>query len=500
MTANARLKGFISDTVIYGIGGIFSRAFAFFLIPLYTKYLDKPQYANLILLQLIFTVCSFFTALNSGVFFYYYEYKREKIKKTVFSSWLAYEIAISSLILLAGFLLYPLISPIFELPENASETGETFFIPFILIVLQLFPFLIYNTYYNLLRIKLKPQRAIILTVLDALLVVVFVVYFLVYAGMGVKGVVLGQLIAKTILAAGILISGFYKYLNYNLISWAMIKRMLFYSYPFFLSTTFLWVMNSSDKIIGTQLLKSQAEVAFLGLAMQVTMPIVILVSVISQAFGPYVMSIRHESDANRSYKEIFSFSVYSNVVFSTLVITISPFLIDVLANKTFYPVLTVIPLFALANTIEIIMTLFGLGLNLSKKNIYIAIATIVGGVIGFSLNIYLQPLLGIEAAGFAQLAAYAATGIIVYKYSQKFMYIEYDLKWMYSLLAILASVVLLITIANSWFLQKPHLMYLIIGNITLFILIILGERKYSILALLGRMYKRFGKEFNSKRL
>ena len=52
MSIQGKLKGFLSDTVIYGVGSMFSRAFAFFLIPLYTGYLDKAQYANLILLQL----------------------------------------------------------------------------------------------------------------------------------------------------------------------------------------------------------------------------------------------------------------------------------------------------------------------------------------------------------------------------------------------------------------------------------------------------------------
>lgn len=485
------LKGFVSDTVIYGIGGMFSRAFAFFLIPLYTSYLDKSQYANLILLQLIFTISSFFLALNSGVFFYYSEYKREKIKRTVFSSWLAYELVVFFFILLAAFFLYPLISSIFTLPQNSEQTGETFFIPFLLMILQLFPFLIFNTYYNLLRVKLKPQRAVILTISDALLVIAFVFYFLVYAEMGVKGVVLGQLIAKLILAAGILLAGFHKYLNYRLVSWAMIKRMFIYSSPFFLSSIFLWIMNSSDKILGTQLLESQTQVAFLGLGMQITMPVIMLVGIISQAFGPYVMSIRHNSDANQTYREIFSFSVYAGVLVSALIITVSPFLIDILADKTFYPTLVVIPLFVIGSTIDIIMTLLALGLNLTKKTIYISSATIIGGIIGFSINLYFQPILGISTAGYAQIIAFTVTAGIVYKYSQKFMYIDYDLKWMFTLLGILAGSVLILSFSNLWFPQTPHLAYLTIGGITIIILLIIGEKKYQGFELIRAFYNKF---------
>jgi O-antigen/teichoic acid export membrane protein len=492
MSIHNILKGFVSDTLIYGIGGMFSRAFAFFLIPLYISYLDKAQYANLILLQLIFTICSFFLALNSGVFFYYSEYKREKIKRTVFSSWLAYELVTFFFILLITVLIYPfLISPIFTPPENSAITGETFFLPFLVIILQLLPFIIFNTYFNLLRIQLKPQRAVTLTILDAILVIVFVVYFLVYAEMGVLGVVLGQLIAKSILAIGILAVGFYKYLNYSLVSWAMIKRMFIYSSPFFLGSIFLWIMNSSDKIIGTQLLESKAEVAFLGLGMQITMPVIMLVGIISQAFGPYVMSIRHNADANQTYREIFSFSIYASAVISTLLLTISPFLIDILADDTFYPALIVIPLFVLASMIEIAMTLLALGLNLTKKTLYIAIATIIGGIIGFAINIYFQPILGIQTAGYAQILAFAVTTVIVYKYSQKFMYIDYNLKWMFGLLTILTGCIFLLSITNRWFPQNPHLPYLAIGGITFVILLVIGERKYQGLELVKVFYNKY---------
>lgn len=491
MSVNLRLKGFLSDTIIYGVGSMFSRAFAFFLIPLYIGYMNKAQYANLILLQLIFTVLTFFLALNSGVFFYYYEYKKDKIKKTVFTSWIAYEVAISIFILLLSFVCYPLISPIFALSENAPQSGETFFIPFLLIILQLFPFLIFNTYYNYLRINLNPKKAVVITIIDAFLVIAFVVYFLVIAEMGITGVVLGQLIAKSILALGILLTGFYEYLRPNLVSWAMIKKIVAYSSPFLLSSTFLWVMNSSDKIIGTQLLDSQAEVAYLGLAMQITMPIMMLSGIISQSYGPYVMSIKHEEDANNVYEEIFSLVVYGSTVASILLLTVSPFLVDILADETFYPTLEIIPLFALATIVSIIMTQICLGLNLTKKTVYIAVATIAGGIVGFIFNLYFQPILGIKAAGYAQIIAYSLTCVIIYKYSQKFMWIDYDIKWVTYNLLLTTGCIILLNLGEIWYFKRPHLTHLVIGGITLLILVIVGERKYEASTLMRRLLKKY---------
>lgn len=487
MSLQSKLKGFLSDAIIYGVGSMFSRALGFFLIPLYTGYLDKAQYANIILLQLIFTVLTSFQLLTSGVFFYYYEYKNEETKKTVFASWLAYEVVLTFFILLLAVVGFPLISPIFEVAE-----GETFFTPFILLILQLFPFLIFITYYNLLRINLSSKKAVLITCVDAVLAIIFVVYFLVFAKMGVLGVMLGQLIAKSILAIGILAVGFFEYMNPKYMSWAMLKKILAYSYPFFFSSTFLWVINSSDKIMGTQLLASQAEVAYLGLAMQVTMPIMILAAIISQAYGPYVMSIRHEEDASHTYREILSLVVYASTVISVMLFAVSPFLVDILADKTFYPALEIIPLFALATVISIVLTQICLGLNLSQKTMYIAIATIAGGVVGVLFNLYFQPLIGIKAAGYAQIVAYSVSGVIVYVYSQKFMPIDYDWKWTAGIFSVLTAAIVLLALGERLFVQSPHLTHLGIGGAVLILLAIIGERKYAVINLIAGFYKKLG--------
>ena len=56
------------------------------LIPFYANYLGKVDYSNLVMLQSIFTILTFLLALNTGVFFYYYEYENPKYRKMVTAS------------------------------------------------------------------------------------------------------------------------------------------------------------------------------------------------------------------------------------------------------------------------------------------------------------------------------------------------------------------------------------------------------------------------------
>src|SRR5690606_18337289 len=77
-----------------------SRLFAMLLIPIYTYYLTKDDYSNIVMLQSVFSMLTFLLGLNSGVFYYYYEYENAKYRKLVFASWFYYEIVVALAIFL----------------------------------------------------------------------------------------------------------------------------------------------------------------------------------------------------------------------------------------------------------------------------------------------------------------------------------------------------------------------------------------------------------------
>ena len=421
-----------------------SRVFTFLLIPLYTAYLPKSEYANLILLQLVFAVCSFLFALNSGVFFYYSEYKSPRVKRKIFSSWFFYELAMFAILIPLAVLFYPFVGNIFDASQASGFSGtNTYFVAFILTLSQLLPFVVYNTYFNFLRIEMRPRLAVLVTLADIALMVILVSATLVYTNWGVEGVVLAQLVAKSIVAIVVICAEFYKFLIPADFSLNILKKLIAYSYPFFISSSFLWIMNSSDKIIGTQLLENHNEVAFLGLAMQITMPSILLVTAISQALGPYVMSIRFDEDAKQQYVEIYDLVVLLAAGLSIVISSLSPVFIHILADSSFYPALKVIPLFALASVVNIMSIQFCVGLNLAKKTIFIAVATIIGGSLGLVANLVFQPIFGIAAAGWSQIAAYGIASVVIYFFAQKYYPIKYRHKW--------ALTILLVSIASIGF-------------------------------------------------
>ena len=118
-----KLKDFLADTAVYGMASVFSRVFAFLLIPLYINHLGSAQYANVILLQLLFAIFTIFFGLTSGVFYYYYEYPKLKYQLIVFSTWLYYQLLVLAAILIITYFTYPFFRSFFDLSELGIEAN-----------------------------------------------------------------------------------------------------------------------------------------------------------------------------------------------------------------------------------------------------------------------------------------------------------------------------------------------------------------------------------------
>ena len=143
---------------------MFSRIFAMFLIPLYANYLGKIDYSNLVMLQAVFSVLTFLTALNAGVFFYYYEYDNLRYRKIVLTSWFYYQLVVSICVL---FVLLFSSQFLYRLFVVDTTNADSLKLCLVLIGVQLFPYIFNNTNLNFFRIERKAKSAITIVLLEA---------------------------------------------------------------------------------------------------------------------------------------------------------------------------------------------------------------------------------------------------------------------------------------------------------------------------------------------
>ena len=411
----SKLNGFIGETIVYGFANVFSRVFAMLLIPFYATYLGKVNYSNLVMLQSLFTILTFMLALNSGVFFYYYEYENPKYRKIVFTSWFYYELGLSLIFILLLLIGANEIKNLFLV--NSFNSFELM-VSILLMGFQLIPYTFNNTNINLFRIDRKPKKVMVIVFFEALLTLIFV-YFLLYTfKLGLIGVMLGQIVARTVIALAFARTAQY-YVKIRNFSNRLLKKIILYTWPFFIISIFGWIITSMDKFIGTQTLTDKTDVALLSLGMQLVIPIAVLADMIRMAIGPFVMSIHKEKDADNTYQQVFDLSIFASTVIVICLVVATPFLTNLLTNKTFNEVILLVPIMAFASVISLAANQFSICFNLVKKNIYILYATVIAGIIGVLINFLFMSKFGFVVSGISQLVSYLAMASFLFYTGRK---------------------------------------------------------------------------------
>ncbi len=413
-----KIKGFIGETIVYGFGSIFSRLFAMFLIPLYAQYLGKIDYSNLIMLQAIFSLLTFFLALNSGVFFYYYEYEKEKYRKIVFTTWFYYQlIAAFVIVILLVFLSPSLVKFFIVTPENKHQiqTG------LMLIGVLLFPYIFNITNINFFRIERKPKKAIVIVAMEAAITLGLVYLALAVFQKGLVWVLVSQITARV--AVCIVFFNYAKlYIRIKFFSKKLLKKIVVYTWPFIVASIASWVIISFDKFIGAQMLVDKTDVALLTLAMQLVLPIAILEDMIRMAIGPFVMSIRKQTDAQESYQKIFELSVFTSIIVVIGILVISPFLVLLLTDESYIGVLKVIPLMGIANILLLASNQFCISFSLVKKNVFILAGLLIASCINIAGNMLFMKEFGFVVAGVSQIVGYLCMAIFLFYTGRKYAF------------------------------------------------------------------------------
>ena len=453
--------------MIYGFANVFSRVFAMILIPLYAKYLGKIDYSNLVMLQLVFTILTFLLALNTGVFYYYYQHENNKYRKIVFTTWFYYELVLSVLLIGLAYLFSTDIINQILIVNNGNSADLTLCL--VLLSLQLLPYTINNTNINLFRINRKPQKVVLIVFFESVFTFSFIFISLNYLKWGLVGVTLSQLVARTMISLSFSKTAFF-YALPKFFSIKLLKKIVFYTWPYFVISIFSWVITSIDKFIAGKTIVDKTDVAILALAMQLVIPISVLADMIRMALGPFVMSIHKDEDAKDTYQKVFDLTLFTSSMVVIFLVAGTPILTLLLTDKSFLPVTHVVPLMAFASVFSLVANQFSISFNLARKNIYILYATVAAGVIDIVCNYFFLADWGIIVSGLSQLLSYLVMAMILYFAGIKVAKLDINLKNGSIILGILFTFIIVNSLNQTQIMNGNYWMLFTYTFITLIIL------------------------------
>ena len=186
------IKTLGKQSLIYGIGTILTRIVTFLLLPLYTNVFTAAEYGVVSLAYAFigFAIMLYRYGMDAALMKYYIEAKGEDKKKyftTIFVSQFVTSLIFSGLLFISASMIVPII-----LGGNYTFLLQLVAVILFFDVLWMLPLLI-------LRAEEKPKHYILLSLLNVALLMSFNIYLVVYKGMGIQGVLIGNIATSGIL-------------------------------------------------------------------------------------------------------------------------------------------------------------------------------------------------------------------------------------------------------------------------------------------------------------
>mgnify|MGYP006279067557 CR=1 FL=1 len=409
------IKEIFKHSIIYGLGGMLKRATGFLLLPLYTSYLTVSQYGELEVFIVSTTIIFRVVQLGFGsALFKYFSYDTDSEQDSVYNQ----------LVISSGFYFLLVFSAIalvilFSFRENLSlllfDTTDYADLFSLVIVIVLFQtvHVIPRAY---LRIQNRSALYSSINIGEFLVQVGITIYLVAAKGMGIRGVLLAQVIT-TGLAAVVFTGIIFRKLLFR-ISGRVIQEMLGYGiYLIPVSIGSLVLMMSSRYFI--LFYHNSNELGIFTLGDKISKILFMGVSAFQLAWPAIMFRIKDLPDAKDRYAEVITYYVMVFAGIFVMLCTFSRELVLILGNEEYLGALFVIPVLVGAYMIYGFFYSGTIGINIYKKTYYQTIAMILAALVNLGLNFLLTPAYGIIGTALAFLGASITLSATAVTFSQR---------------------------------------------------------------------------------
>ena len=410
------------QSLIYGMGTILTRVVTFLLLPLYTNIFTTEEYGVVSLAYAFtgFVMVAYRYGMDSALMKYYIDSEGED-QKTYFTTIFSVQTLTSLIFSLFLFLTAGFFAPMF-LGGAYTRLMQLVAIILFFDTLWMLPMLI-------LRAEEKPQKYILLSLLNVILLMVLNIYLVVFLNMGITGVLVGNIIASgglLLATLPIIVRNF----NFNAISKATLREVLKFGFPFFPAGIFTMIMELSDRY----LLEWFADTSAVGLysaGNKLGMFGLLLVMGFNMGWTPYFLKTGKQEDAPIIFSRVTTYFLGISGIFIVFISLWIDQLVQIKIGSTtlfgeeFWPSTQVVPIILLGYYFFGLYVLQLPGVYMTKQTKWVPVFRGTGAVLTILANIILIPIFGIIGAASAKAIAFFGMSLAILLFNQRHYKIPY---------------------------------------------------------------------------
>lgn len=413
------VKRLLKHSIVYAVAAVLNRAVTIIMLPIYTRYLLKPEYGALEIFWVTSSVIMAILQLGIGSALFRNVIYIENADRKVLTSTAQYFLVVFSLISILILLLFaPQLSMLL--------LGSTTYVNMLRLIFIGDFFLVFATVpMTRLRIDERSGLFAIIAGGNFFIGIVLNVLFVVVFKMGLFGAVL----AMTLNAAAFAVI-------YSIVIWkdfilsfsfSDLKDMLGFGLPLVPASIFVLVLNMADRYFIRYYLGLD-QVADYGAAARLSMIIALLVNAFQMAWPAVLFSIAKQKEGPQVFARLFNY-FNALLLFSSLVIALfAQELLSLLATKSYLEAAPIVSLLVLSSVFFGVNYFTSIGVQVKKKTLYYPLLIGIAAIINLVICLVSIPRQGLWGAAFAKLVSFAFLGISICLVSLKFYSIPFQIK------------------------------------------------------------------------
>ena len=416
----SRFKQIGRDSLVYGIGGVISKAIGFFLLPVYTRIFTPADYGTIEMLTVLNGLLGaiLVMGMDSAQSFYFFDQKKagKNAQARVVTAILQWRISWGSGIVILATLVSPLLNQYFF---NDQLSREYFVIAFVGALFSQ----IMSQSAEVYRLLYRPWSYITIILGQALASAAIAIILIVGFGCGIIGFFTGMLSGSVIAAA----IGWWRLRNYlDLSGWHtyLWPKVLKFGAPLIPTALAMYILNTADRwfishINGAEILGLYAVGAKFAMLMA------IVVTTFRTAWWPVIMDSIQSSDGPALLRTMSGLYLGLGCAGIVLLTALSPFLVRILTPFPFhaaYPIVGILAWQSMLYGFNLIVTV---GIWKKEKTIWISMLMLAVALLNIILDALLVPVYGGIGAALATSTSFLVWNIFTLIISERLWPVGY---------------------------------------------------------------------------
>ncbi len=415
------LRELVRHTLIYGLGSVGASLVGFVLIPVYTRYLDPEEYGILALFLLLQAILSRFydLGLTNSIGRFFFDYQEgsgpgglDEMVSTAALFLLVHGLVLSLLLLL----LSPWIADLLVGDPGSAPLARV-------LAFTLFFEALAIPALTLIRMEERSGLWVLISLLRVAGSLLLNLYLVVFAGMGVLGILLSSALVSVAVCLLTSIPRLWGTpLTFNP---EVLRGLLAFGLPFLPVLLGILIIDLSDRYL-LQWFRSTAEVGVYSVGYKFGQVVMLAVSAFSMGWAPLRYRIFERPDAPFLYRRICTlFSVAA----ALLLVALSVFGQEVVWLATtpeYYAGARVIPFAGASYVLYGLHLIATTGMGVTKKTRGLPTAVILAAGVNLAGNFLLIPPYGMMGAALSTVVAYGVLLAATDRFSRRVYPIPFE--------------------------------------------------------------------------